>query len=120
MFLVESPTAQLAQLVRPSWIVSPQPRQGLSRLGALTDGGSDGAPFTSRFARCVSRVAGADSRASLAELDHSARVSVGVSPKVVSEQLGHTSAAFTLDVYSHVLPHMQDDAAAKVEAALMG
>jgi hypothetical protein len=25
-----------------------------------------------------------------------------------------------LDVYSHVLPHMQDDAAAKVEAALMG
>jgi hypothetical protein len=31
----------------------------------------------------------------------------------------HTSAAFTLDVYSHVLPHMQDDAATKVEAALM-
>lgn len=46
--------------------------------------------------------------------------SIGVSPKVVSEQLGHTSAAFTLDVYSHVLPHMQDDAAAKVEAALLG
>jgi integrase len=45
---------------------------------------------------------------------------VGVSPKVVSEQLGHTSAAFTLDVYSHVLPHMQDDAATKVEAALLG
>jgi integrase len=43
-----------------------------------------------------------------------------VSPKVVSEQLGHTSTAFTLDVYSHVLPHMQDDAAAKVEAALLG
>ena len=47
-------------------------------------------------------------------------LTVGVSPKVVTEQLGHTSAAFTLDVYSHVLPHMQDDAAAKVEAALMG
>jgi integrase len=47
-------------------------------------------------------------------------IAVGVSPKVVSEQLGHTSAAFTLDVYSHVLPHMQDDAAAKVEAALIG
>ncbi len=41
-------------------------------------------------------------------------------PKVVSEQLGYTSAAFTLDVYSHVLPHMQDDAAAKVGAVLMG
>jgi len=36
-----------------------------------------------------------------------------------TEQLGHTSAAFTLDVYSHVLPHMQDDAAAKVDAALL-
>ena len=47
-------------------------------------------------------------------------LTVGVSPKVVSEQLGHTSAAFTLDVYSHVLPHMQDDAAAKVESALLG
>jgi hypothetical protein len=32
--------------------------------------------------------------------------------------LGHASAAFTLDVYSHVLPHMQDSAAAKVEALL--
>jgi integrase len=59
----------------------------------------------------------------LYDLRHTAAtlaLSVGVSPNVVSEQLGHTSAAFTLDVYSHVLPHMQDDAAAKVEAALMG
>lgn len=59
----------------------------------------------------------------LYDLRHTAATlasTVGVSPKVVSEQLGHTSAAFTLDVYSHVLPHMQDDAAAKVEAALRG
>jgi integrase len=28
----------------------------------------------------------------------------GVPPKVVAEMLGHASAAFTLDVYSHVLP----------------
>ena len=42
-------------------------------------------------------------------------LTTGMRPK----QLGHTSVAFTLDVYSHVLPHMQDDAAAKVEAALM-
>ena len=59
----------------------------------------------------------------LYDLRHTAAtlaLTVGVSPKVVSEQLGHTSAAFALDVYSHVLPHMQDDAAAKVEAALLG
>lgn len=58
----------------------------------------------------------------LYDLRHTAAtlaLTVGVSPKVVSEQLGHTSAAFTLDVYSHVLPHMQDDAAAKVESALL-
>jgi len=46
-------------------------------------------------------------------------LTVGVAPKVVSEQLGHASAAFTLDTYSHVLPHMQDEAAAKMESALM-
>ena len=47
-------------------------------------------------------------------------LAAGVPPKVVSEQLGHASSAFTLDVYSHVLPHMQEEAAAKVEAVLTG
>jgi integrase len=59
----------------------------------------------------------------LYDLRHTAAtlaLTVGVSPKVVSEQLGHTGAAFTLDVYSDVLLHLQDDAAAKVEAALLG
>ena len=46
-------------------------------------------------------------------------LTIGVPPKVVSEQLGHASAAFTLDTYSHVLPHMQAEAAAKMEAALL-
>lgn len=47
-------------------------------------------------------------------------LAAGVPPKVVSEQLGHASAAFTLDIYSHVLPHMQDEAALKVEEVLRG
>jgi integrase len=38
--------------------------------------------------------------------------------KVVSEMLGHASVAITLDIYSHVLPSMQEDAAAAMEAAL--
>jgi integrase len=46
-------------------------------------------------------------------------LAAGVSPKIVSEQLGHASVAFTLEVYSHVLPHMQEIAAMKVEALLM-
>jgi integrase len=35
----------------------------------------------------------------------------GVPPKVVSERLGHSSVAFTMQVYQHVLPGMQADAA---------
>ncbi len=31
--------------------------------------------------------------------------------KVVSERLGHASAAFTMSVYQHVLPGMQAEAA---------
>jgi integrase len=42
----------------------------------------------------------------------------GVHPKVVSEGLGHSSVAFTMDVYSHLLPSMQQEAAAAIEAAL--
>lgn len=44
----------------------------------------------------------------------------GVSPKVVSERLGHASVGFTLDVYSHVMPGMQEDAAATVAALIVG
>jgi len=40
----------------------------------------------------------------------------GVPPKIVSERLGHSSVAITLDTYSHVLPGMQESAAQKVFA----
>jgi integrase len=42
----------------------------------------------------------------------------GVHPKVASERLGHSKVGITLDLYSHVMPGMQDDAVAKVDAAL--
>jgi integrase len=35
----------------------------------------------------------------------------GVSPKVVSERLGHSNIAITMDTYSHVIPGMQEEAA---------
>lgn len=41
-------------------------------------------------------------------------LAVGVHPKVVSERLGHSSITVTLDVYSHVLPNMQIEAAEKL------
>jgi integrase len=42
----------------------------------------------------------------------------GVPVKVVSEMLGHASTGITENVYSHVLPHMQDSAAAVMDAVL--
>jgi integrase len=41
----------------------------------------------------------------------------GVHPKVASERLGHSRVGITLDLYSHVLPGMQEDAAARVDEA---
>ena len=38
-------------------------------------------------------------------------LSSGVHPKVASERLGHSKVGITLDLYSHVLPGMQADAA---------
>jgi integrase len=43
----------------------------------------------------------------------------GVHPKIASERLGHSKIGITLDLYSHVMPGMQEDAAAKVDAALI-
>jgi len=41
-----------------------------------------------------------------------------VHPKVVQERLGHSTIAVTMDIYSHVLEGMQEDAAEIVDAAL--
>ena len=41
-----------------------------------------------------------------------------VNPKIVSEMLGHSTIAITLDTYSHVLPNMRDQAAREMEEAL--
>jgi integrase len=38
----------------------------------------------------------------------------GVHPKIASERLGHSKIGITLDLYSHVIPGMQEDAAAMV------
>jgi integrase len=40
-----------------------------------------------------------------------------VHPKVVSETLGHSSVSFTMDVYQHVIPTMQEQTAVAVQAA---
>ena len=45
-------------------------------------------------------------------------LAAGVHPKIASERAGHASVSITLDVYSHVIPGMQEDAAKRIDAAL--
>ena len=45
-------------------------------------------------------------------------LAAGENVKVVSERLGHASASLTLDIYSHVLPDMQQRAAERLEDLL--
>ncbi len=42
----------------------------------------------------------------------------GAKPKVISEALGHSSVAFTMDVYSHIIEGMQEDAMALLDEVL--
>lgn len=42
----------------------------------------------------------------------------GVSPRVVMEQLGHSDIRLTMNTYTHVIPELQVEAAAKVDAML--
>jgi integrase len=54
-------------------------------------------------------------------LRHSAAtlmLALGVPPKVVAEMLGHSRIGVTMDTYSHVLPHLQEEAAAKMDGLL--
>jgi integrase len=38
----------------------------------------------------------------------------GIHPKVVSERLGHATVSITLDTYSHAIPAMQEEEAARI------
>ena len=50
----------------------------------------------------------------------SAALVAGVSAKVVSDRLGHSTIAITLDTYSHVLPALDEEAADRVAALIVG
>jgi len=42
----------------------------------------------------------------------------GIHPKIVQERLGHSSISTTLDIYSHVVPGLQEAAAQRFEDSL--
>ncbi|MER9125407.1 site-specific integrase [Mesorhizobium sp. M0959] len=100
------------------------------RLGMRVDADSfvvaqfDGAPIQPRsLTHEWVRIIGKTSlpRIRFHDLRHthaSQMLSAGVHPKVASERLGHSSIGITLDLYSHVMPGMQADAAEQVDAAI--
>jgi integrase len=47
-------------------------------------------------------------------------LAAGIPAKVMSERLGHSKVGITLDLYSHVMPGMQEEAAAKLGALVLG
>jgi integrase len=49
-----------------------------------------------------------------------AGLAVGVPVKVMSERLGHANTAITSDLYQHVLPAMDAEAAATVASLILG
>jgi integrase len=45
-------------------------------------------------------------------------LAANVHPKIAQERLGHSNVSITLNTYSHVVPGMQQEAVAKVDAAI--
>ena len=75
--------------------------------------------FSHAFGRLCAKVGVEGVR--LHDLRHSFATSLlvaGIHPKIVSEALGHASTAFTMDVYSHVLPTMGEQVAEAIESVL--
>jgi len=75
--------------------------------------------FSVQFARLAKRIGMKGVR--LHDMRHSHATHLlteGVHPKVVSERLGHSSVSITMDIYSHVMPGMQESAAGKIDSTL--
>ena len=78
----------------------------------------DPSVLSHNFGRIVKR-AGLDAR--FHDLRHtyaSLMLAAGVHPKIVSEALGHSTVAITLDIYSHVTPGLQEAAAKQLDFLL--
>ncbi len=77
--------------------------------------------FSDAFGR-LAKAAGLP-RIRLHDLRHTAAtllLAAGVHPKVVQERLGHSSVSITLDLYSHTVPSLQEEAASKLGALVLG
>ena len=125
-----SPAPSVMRILREQ-----QRRQAEAQLQAGTLWGNDwGLVFTNElgrylthdylfdhFKRVARRIGLADN--TFHDLRHSYAVAAlqsGDDVKTVQENLGHHTAAFTLDVYGHVSERMKQDSAARMEAFIQG
>ena len=112
-----SPSAIRALAAHQSRCIDPAP-------GQLVFGAQGGSPRKADQLRDLLKQA--CKRAGVREVDfhtlrhtHSTLLhATGAPLKVVQAQLGHSSAAMTLDVYTHALPDAQQDAVAKIDGVL--
>ncbi|MGH9822448.1 MAG: tyrosine-type recombinase/integrase, partial [Blastocatellia bacterium] len=87
---------------------------------------SDGGPLLDRNLsrrnfKAILKRAGLPASLRLYDLRHSCAtllLTEGTNPKVVAERLGHASTTMTMDIYSHVLPSLQEEATKKLEDLL--
>jgi len=86
---------------RPSFAAKPRPPSHLSEVGSSVG---------------LARIRFHDLRHTFATI----ALGRGVHPKIVSEMLGHSTVAITLDLYSHVTPTMQRETAAIFDRVLSG
>jgi len=123
----------LSEIARDALLQHQFRQQGERRLAANLWDGSLGLVFSNQVGRPIEAtnmirrsfhpmLAGAGlPRIRFHDLRHTAAtllLSSGVHPKIASEMLGHSSVAFTLDVYSHVTETLQREAALAMDAAL--
>jgi integrase len=108
--------------------------EGLLRLGVQQSGAilvcarHDGQPTTplglsNMFFKFVRKLDPDFPRLRFHDLRHTHATQLllaGVHPRIAQERLGHSTVALTLDLYSHVTATMQEDAAAKIDAAFRG
>jgi integrase len=101
--------------------------QELLRLGVRTDDNrhvvtqADGSPLQPRSLTHVMSAFLKEWNVTLHGLRHSHAshlLASNIHPKVVQERLGHSSIAITMDIYSHLMPNLQGEAAAAVDGVM--
>ena len=98
--------------LRPIW-------QDLGLVFPRQDGGVLGISMINPPLQTISKRAGVDINFHGFRHTHASDlIAANVHPKVISERLGHASISITLDKYGHLFPGSQDEAAAKIDAAL--